>query len=96
MLEDALVILVYITLIVFIIALIVLCIKLIGTLSKADRLIENITRKAESLDGVFDMIDYTTSKFGALGETVVGFLAGAVKKVFGKKKKYEREEEDYE
>ena len=96
MLEDALVILVYISLIVFIIALIVLCIKLIGTLNRADRLIENITRKAESLDGVFDMIDYTSSKFGAIGETVVGFLTGFVKKLFNKKFKNEREENYYE
>jgi uncharacterized membrane protein len=94
MLEEALVVLVYIALIVFIIALIVLCIKLIGTLSRADKLIENITRKAESLDGVFDMIDYTSNKFGAIGETVVGFVTGMVKKLFNKKN--EREDESYE
>jgi len=96
MLEDALIILVYIALIVFIIALIVLCIKLIGTLNRADRLIENITKKAESLDGVFEMIDYTSSKFGAIGETVVGFFNGIVKKIFHKKKRGEREENFYE
>lgn len=96
MLEDALIIVVYVALIVFIISLIVLAIKLIGTLNRADRLIENITRKAESLDGVFDMIDYTSSKFGALGETIVGFLTGFVKKIFNKRSKKEREEEDYE
>ena len=95
MLEDALLVLIYIALIIFIIALIVLCIKLIGTLNKADRLIENITRKAESLDGVFAMVDYTTSKFGAIGETLAGYLGGVVKK-FIKRKKYESEESDYE
>lgn len=95
MLEEALVILIYISLIIFIIALIVLCIKLIGTLSKADRLIENITRKAESLDGVFDMIDYTTSKFGMIGETLAGSIGGFVKKIFKKKKNRKQEREEY-
>lgn len=93
MLENALVILVYIVLIIFIIALIVLCIKLIGTLKKADRLIDNLTKKAESLDGVFEMIDYTTSKFGRLGETIIGSLTSFIKKIFRKK---EREDIYYE
>lgn len=95
MLEDALVVLLYIALIVFIIALIVLCIKLIGTLGKADKLIDNLTRKAESLDGVFEMIDYTTNKFGKIGETIVSYLTGSVKKVFSRRKRKEREEFDY-
>ncbi len=97
MLKEALIVLVYIALIVFIISLIVLCIKLVGTLTKADRLIENVTRKAESLDGVFNMIDYTTSKFGAIGEMISGYLGGIVKK-FIKRKSYEdeSEEESYE
>ena len=94
MLEEALVILVYIVLIVFIIALIALCIKLIGTLNKADKLIDNLTKKAEVLDGVFEMIDYTTNKFGKIGETIVGAVTGVVKKLFNKKDK--REEEIYE
>ena len=90
MLEDALVILIYIALIVLIIALIALCIKFIGTLNKADKLIENITRKAETLDSVFEMIEYTTSSFGRLGETIVQKLTGFTKKIFNRKKKKER------
>ncbi len=93
MLEEALVVLLYIVLIVFVIALIVLCIKLIGTLSKADKLITNITKKAETLDGVFDAIDYTATKFGAIGQMVSGYVSGVVKKFINKK---ERKEEDYE
>ena len=95
MLEEALVVLLYIALIVFIIALIVLCIKLIGTLGRVDRLVENLTRKAESLDQVFEMIDYTTNKFGRIGETIISYLTGSVKKVFGRKRRKEREEFNY-
>jgi len=96
MLEEALVVLLYISLIVFVIALTVLCIKLIGTLGRADKLIENITRKAETLDGVFNILDYTTSKFSMLGEAISGYVMGFVKKLTKRKNKNESEEEDYE
>lgn len=95
MLEDALVVLVYIGLIVLIIALIALCIKFIGTLNKADKLIDNITRKAESLDQVFEMIEYTTSSFGRFGESIIQGLSSLSRKIFGRRKKKERVE-DYE
>lgn len=96
MLEDALVILIYIALIVLIIALIALCIKFIGTLNKADKLIDNITKKAETLDGVFEMIEYTTSSFGRLGESIIQGLTGFTKKIFGRRKKRKESVEDYE
>ncbi len=93
MLEEALVVLLYIVLIVFVIVLITLGIKLIGTIKKTNILLDNITKKAESLDGVFDMIDYTTSKFGAIGEMISGYIGGIVKKLTGKKGKRKEENE---
>lgn len=92
MFEDALIILIYIALVVLIIAFIALCIKCIGTLKKADKLIDNITRKAETLDGVFEMIEYTTSSFGRVGESIIAALTSFTKKIFGRKKKKERED----
>ena len=96
MLEDALLVLVYLSLIAFLITLIVLCIKVMGTLSRADKLIDNITKKAESLDGVFEMIDYTTNKFGRVGETIVSGITSFVQKIFNRRGKREREEMYYE
>lgn len=93
MIGDALLILLYVALIVFIIVLIVLCIKLIGTLCKADKLIDNITKKAESLDGVFDMIDYTTNKFGMITDSIFSYIGGVFKKFLSKKNNEERNEE---
>ena len=65
---EALKVLLYLVLIVLLISLIVLAIKAIGTLTKMDYLIDNLTKKAESLDGVFEMIEMTTSRFGAIVE----------------------------
>ena len=94
MLADALVIIIYVALIIFIITLTILCIKLIGTLNKVDYLVDNVTRKAESLDGVFNLIDVTTSKFGAIGETIFAYISNAVSKVFGSRKNNKRKREE--
>lgn len=88
MLKDTLIILLFIALIILVIALIVLIIKFIGTLMKADILIDNVTKKAESLDGVFAAVD----NFSAIGTTVVSAFTGVVKKLF----KGKEEAEDYE
>lgn len=93
MLEDALLIVLYISLIIFVISMTVLVIKLITTVNKINYLVENLTKKAESLDNLFNVIDFTTNKFNQVGELIVGSLTGLVKKIFGSK---EREEEDYE
>ncbi|HBP13440.1 MAG TPA: hypothetical protein DD613_05195 [Firmicutes bacterium] len=93
MLEDALLIVLYISLIIFVISMTVLVIKLITTVNKTNYLVENLTKKAESLDNLFNVIDFTTNKFNQVGELIVGSLTGLVKKIFGSK---EREEEDYE
>ena len=93
MLEDDLLIVLYISLIIFVISMTVLVIKLISTVNKTNYLVENLTKKAESLDNLFNVIDFTTNKFNQVGELIVGSLTGLVKKIFGSK---EREEEDYE
>ena len=93
MLEDALLIVLYISLIIFVISMTVLVIKLISTVNKTNYLVENLTKKAESLYNLFNVIDFTTNKFNQVGELIVGSLTGLVKKIFGSK---EREEEDYE
>lgn len=93
MLEDALLIVLYISLIIFVISMTVLVIKLIGTVNRTNYLVDNLTKKAESLDNLFNVIDFTTNKFNQVGEVIVGSLTGLVKKIFGSK---EREEEDYE
>ena len=93
MLKEALIILVLVALIVFIISLLVLCIKLVGTLGKVDYLLDNVTRKAESLDGLFNVIEMTTNRFGAIGETITSSLMNLVKRIFNKKENKKRKGE---
>ena len=99
-LQDALLILIYISLIVFIISLIVLCIKLIGTLHRVDYLLSNITKKAESLDGLFDIIENATNKVSMISNTFTRYFGNIFGKLFTRNKikrnKKMREENIYE
>ena len=51
---DTLIIMIYIALIIFIIVLIAVGIKLIGTLTKVDVLLDDITMKVKTLDKAFN------------------------------------------
>lgn len=94
MLIEALQVLLYVALIVLVIVLIVCIIKLIGSLTKIDYLVDNITRKAESLDTVFEMIDMTTSKLGSIGEMITSGLTNIIGKLFVKKSKKRKGEDN--
>ena len=92
---EALLMSLYVVLIVFVICLIVLVIRLINTLNKVDYLVDDLTNKSKSLDGLFSIIDAITSKANFIGESIAsGFLAVASKLFGGKKRKKKVEEEE--
>ena len=94
MLKDALVITLFVALIVFVITLIVLCIKLINTVNKIDYLVDNVTTKVESLDGIFNILSFASNKLSVVSDTITSFLLNLVNKIFRKNKKDEGEEEN--
>ena len=90
---ETLTIIIYVLLIVLIIVAIAIGIKIIGTLNKVDVLIDDVTKKVKTLDRVFEIVDTVNSKMAMLGDSVVGFVSGAIKRLF-KNKKYNVEEEE--
>lgn len=94
MLKDALEITLFVALIVFVITLIVLCIKLINTVNKIDYLVDNVTTKVESLDGIFNILGFASNKLSVVSDTITSFLLNLVNKIFRKNKKEEGEEEN--
>ena len=60
----------YILLMVLIIALIVLVVHAIKTLSKVDRLVDDISQKSTKLNGVFSIIDGVSQILSSTGLTV--------------------------
>ena len=89
-------IVIYILLIVLIIVAIIIGIKVILTMNKLDSLVEDVTEKVKTLDRVFELIDFATDKVTIISESVIGYVAGALGKLFGQKKKSSRRKKEAE
>lgn len=81
------------------VVLIILGIRLIGTLDKVDKLIDdanrvvgNVEEKVNSLNSIFSVINKTTDSIMNIGTTVVGAVQSAASKVFNRNKDEDKEE----
>lgn len=66
-------------------ALIVLTIKLIITMDKIEKVVDNITVKVKTLDSLFLLIDNVTGKFTSVTDKIVDGVALLIEKVFKRK-----------
>lgn len=73
---------------ILMILFIVLVFKLILTLDKVDRVVEDISSKSRKLNGLFDMID----KIQFINDKIVSGILSVVMKVFKKRKGDEENE----
>ncbi|MDD2377736.1 MAG: hypothetical protein PHD10_03480 [Bacilli bacterium] len=93
-LNDVFPIIIYILLTILIVVLIILGIKLIKTLGKVDRVVDDVNNKVTKLDGVFNIIDSTADALSAVSDKVVNAVTTTITNLFSKKKK--KEEDDNE
>ena len=80
--------------IVLIIVLIVLGIKLIHTIDKANLILEDVEKKSKSLNGVFNVIDGVTDTLSVLSDTLVTSITRVIGKIIPRKRKKERKENE--
>lgn len=80
--------------IILVIVFIVLGIKLIGMIDKANDILEDVERKTKSLNGLFNIIDGVTDTLSVLSDTVVASITNVIGKLIPKKKKKERKENE--
>lgn len=78
---------------ILLVVLIILGIKLIITMDKIGKVVDNINTKVDSLNGLFSIIDFTTNKLTMISDKVVDGVTGIVKKVFNKNKEEEFDDE---
>ena len=90
---ETLTMIIYALLIVLILVAILIGIRIIVTLHKVDDLLDDVTNKVHSLDRVFEIIDTFNDKMSMIGDAVVGFVSGGIKRIFKDKKKSTKEEE---
>ena len=91
-------IIIYILLIIILIVGIVLGIKLINTINRVDKVVDDASQKLDSLNGLFSIIDFVTDKISSLSDKLVDVISDFfAKRLFRRKKKdniEEREDED--
>ena len=93
-LSSFLPIIIYILLIVFLIVGIVLGIKSITTLTKVEKMVDDVNEKVKSLNFFFNIIDFASDKIAGLTDTVVGAISSIFTKKFFKRKNKETERND--
>ncbi len=93
---ETLQIIIYVLLIILIVVAIAIGIKIIGTLNRVDTLIDDVTLKVKTLDKLFEIVDVFNNKMSELGDTVVGFVSGGIRRLFKNRKKNNYEEEEDE
>ena len=71
---------------ILLIVLIILGIKLIITMNKIEKVVDDINGKVRSLNGIFSIIDMTTDKLALLSDRTISFITDAIKKLFVKRK----------
>ena len=87
-------ILLYILGSILLVVLIILGIKLIITMNKIEIVVDDITKKVKSLDGLFSIIDMTTDKLAMLSDKVGDGVSLFIKKVFRRKEDVIKNEQE--
>ena len=78
---------VYILLIIILVVGIIIGLKTIKTLDKLDQVVDDVSKKVSSLNGIFSVIDLTTDKIVSITDRVVEMASGIIGKIFKKSNK---------
>ncbi len=80
---------------VLLVVLIVLFINAIGTVTRLNRLLDDLIDKASSLDSLFHIVDTVSSTLSGFADNVAGSVSKVVSRFFRKRILKDEEEEDY-
>ncbi len=84
--ESLLPFILYLLLIILVVVLIILIVKLIKTIGKVDRVVEDVNYKVNKLNGLFEIIDYTTDSLVSFNDRIVNFVSNGIVSFFKKRK----------
>lgn len=90
-LQTFLPLVIYILLIILLVVGIILGVRSIQTLNKVDKVVDDVNDKVQSLNGFFNLVDFTTDKIVSITDKVVEGVSGLIGNVFKKKNKKEEE-----
>lgn len=89
-------IIIYVLLIILLIIGIILGIKSIITINKVEKVVDDVNEKVESLNGLFQIVDFTTDKLVSITDKVIDGVSSLASKLFFRKKKNKEEDEENE
>ena len=69
---------------ILLIVMIALCVKLIHTLTKVDKVIDDITEKSSKLDNLFNVIDTTADAVNSVSNSIVGWVTTTINRLLNK------------
>ena len=95
-LQSLLPVIIYILLIVLLIIGIIIGLRAIETMKKLDKVVDNVNDKVESLNGLFNIVDFTTDKISLITDKVVDGASHLIGSIFKKKKKKNKDEDEEE
>ena len=84
----------YICLIVLVIVFVVLGIRLIKLLDKAENVLDSLNTKIEKVDGVFEIIDKTSGYANKISDRIIDAIANFIGNILKKKKGRIEDEEE--
>ncbi len=87
-------IIIYVLLIILLIIGIILGIKSIITINKVEKVVDDVNEKVESLNGLFQIVDFTTDKLVSITDKVIDGVSSLASKLFFRKKKNKEDETD--
>ncbi len=79
--------------IILLVVLIILSIKLIHTVDKTNKILDDVYNKTRSLNGLFNAIDRATDTLSSLSDSLVGLITSTIGRIFPKRRK--KKMEDY-
>ena len=77
---------------ILLVVLIILGVKLIITMNKIENVVDDISNKVKSLNGLFSIIDTTTDKLALISDRVVDVVSMIIRRVFKRKEESESNE----
>ena len=75
-------------------ALIVLVIKLVYSVNRINSILDSVEKKMKTVDKAFGAVDRLVDSFSAVTDKVVDGIAAGISKVFNRKKKKTKEEDE--
>ncbi|MCM1370798.1 MAG: hypothetical protein NC181_02765 [Clostridium sp.] len=78
---------------ILVIVITIFVIRLFKTLNKVDKVIDDLNFKLEKVNGVFEIVDKSTSFIDSIGNKITDMIMGLISKISRGKK---RKENDYE